>query len=102
LNGSTRRAALLILSTGLRWRKPEVILLMSFTTPPLYLQIDEVLGVESHLRENCYAASQEISHVLWNPKHNRRVHTISPLLSALSVIHAVNTFLSCFLNIHWI
>jgi hypothetical protein len=75
LNGSTRRAALLHVSVALNWRKPEAILLMPFKTPPLCLQI-ELLGVELYLRENCSSASQEISHLLWNPKDNRGVHTL--------------------------
>jgi hypothetical protein len=72
---------------------------MSFKTPLLYVQIDELVGVESYLRENCSSASQEISHVLWNPKDNRRVYTTPPMLSAPGHMHAVHAFLSCFLNV---
>ena len=75
---------------------------MSFKAPPLYLQIDELLGLESYLREKCSSASREISHLLWNPKDNRGFHTALPLLSALSHMHAVHAFLSCFLNIRLI
>ena len=75
---------------------------MSFKTPPLYLQIDELVGVESYLTEKCSSTSQEIPHRLWNPKDNRGVHTASPLLFALSHMHAVHAFLSCFLNIRLI
>jgi len=47
-----------------------------------------------------FAASQEISHVLWNPKVHHRTHNCPPPVPILSQLHPVPTTPSHFLKIH--
>jgi hypothetical protein len=46
---------------------------------------------------NSHPASQEISHLLWNPKFHYRVHNGPPLLSQINPVHI---FPQCFPKIH--
>jgi hypothetical protein len=49
---------------------------------------------------NRFAASQEISHILWNPNVHYRIHKSSPPVSILSQPNPVRTPTSQFLKIH--
>ena len=49
---------------------------------------------------NRFSASQEISHILWNPKVYYHIHKCPPPVPILSQIDPVHTPTSHFLNIH--
>jgi hypothetical protein len=58
-------------------------------------------GAESFLRSwPVFAANQEISHILWNPKVLYCTHKCPPPVPILSQLHPVPTTPSNFLNIH--
>jgi hypothetical protein len=58
-------------------------------------------GAESLLRSwPVFAANQEISRILWNPKVLYRTHKCPPPVPILSQLHPVPTTPSNFLNIH--
>ena len=47
-----------------------------------------------------YAANQEITRILWNPKVHYRIHKRPPTAPILSQLHPVHTTTSHFLKIH--
>jgi hypothetical protein len=47
-----------------------------------------------------FAASQEISHILWNPKVHYRIHKCPPPVCLLSQLDPVHNLTSHFLKIH--
>ena len=49
---------------------------------------------------NRFAASQEIPHILWDPKVHFRIHKCPALVPFLSQLHPVHTPTSHFLKIH--
>ena len=49
---------------------------------------------------NRFSASQEIPHVLWNPKVHYRIHKCPPTVPMLSQLDSVHTATSNFLKIH--
>jgi len=49
---------------------------------------------------NRFSASQEIPHILWNPKVHYRIHKCSPPVPVLSLLDPVHTPTSHFLEIH--
>ena len=49
---------------------------------------------------NRFSASQEIPHILWNPKVHYRIHKYLPPVPILSQLDPVHTPTAIFLNIH--
>jgi len=47
---------------------------------------------------NLFAASQEIPHILWNPKVHYHIHKFPPHIPILSQFDPVHTLTSQFLN----
>jgi len=57
---------------------------------------------QSPSEANRFSASQEIPHILWNPKFHYRIHKYPPPVSILSQLDRVHTLTSHFLKIHLI
>ena len=51
-------------------------------------------------KANRFAASQEIPHILWNPKVHYRIHKCPPLVPILRHLHPLHTPTSHILKIH--
>jgi len=49
---------------------------------------------------NNHSATQEIPHILWNPKVYYSVHNSPPLVPSLSQLIPIHNFLSYFFKIH--
>jgi hypothetical protein len=49
---------------------------------------------------NRFAASQEIPHILWNPKVHYRIHKYPPPISILSQLSPIHSPTSYFMKIH--
>jgi len=82
----------LSISTDLPWLQITYLL----TNLPTYL----LHGQSPSWEANWFSASQEIPHILWNPKGHYRIHKCRPPVSILSQLDPFHAPASHFLNIH--